>query len=126
MEQALQGIKVLDLTRVLAGPYCTMLLGDMGAEIIKVEMPVKGDDSRHYGPYINGESAYFMSINRNKKSIAMNLKNERAKEELLKMVAHVDVVVENFKADTMNRNKILCSSSCYNPCRSCSRQADSS
>lgn len=103
MEQALKGIKILDLTRVLAGPYCTMILADMGAEVIKVEEPVKGDDSRHFGPYINGESAYFMSINRNKKSMTLNLKHEEAKAQLLKLVAQVDVIVENFKPGTMEK-----------------------
>ena len=103
MEQALAGIKVLDLTRVLAGPYCTMILADMGAEVIKVEEPVKGDDSRHFGPYVNGESAYFMSINRNKKSITLNLKSEEAKAQLLKLVAKVDVIAENFKPGTMEK-----------------------
>lgn len=103
MNQALEGIKVLDLTRVLAGPYCTMVLGDMGAEVIKVEEPVKGDDSRHFGPYVNGESAYFMSINRNKKSITLNLKHEAAKAQLLKLVTQVDVITENFKPGTMEK-----------------------
>lgn len=103
MNQALEGIKILDLTRVLAGPYCTMILADMGAEVIKVEEPRKGDDSRHFGPYINGESAYFMSINRNKKSITLNLKSEEAKAQLLKLVAKVDVIAENFKPGTMEK-----------------------
>ena len=67
MKMALENIKVLDLTRVLAGPFATMILGDLGADIIKIEMPVKGDDARHFGPYINDESAYFISLNRNKK-----------------------------------------------------------
>lgn len=103
MNQALEGIKILDLTRVLAGPYCTMVLADMGAEVIKVEEPGKGDDSRHFGPYVNGESAYFMSINRNKHSVTMNLKHELAKKEFLKLVAQVDVVTENFKPGTMEK-----------------------
>ena len=79
---ALSDIKVLDLTRVLAGPYATMLLADLGAEIIKIEQPEKGDDSRAYGPYKNGESAYFMSLNRNKESITLNLKAPEGKEIL--------------------------------------------
>lgn len=103
MKQALDGIRVLDLTRVLAGPYCTMTLADMGAEVIKVEEPLKGDDARHFGPYVNGESAYFMSINRNKKSITMNLKSEDAKKEFLKLIKNVDVVTENFKPGTMEK-----------------------
>lgn len=99
----LEGLKVLDLTRVLAGPYCTMLLGDLGADIIKVEMPVKGDDSRHFGPYQNGESAYFMSLNRNKRSMTLNLKSEKGKELLKAFVKKVDVIVENFRPGTMEK-----------------------
>lgn len=103
MNQALEGIKVLDLTRVLAGPYCTMVLADLGAEVIKVEVPKKGDDSRQFGPYVNDESAYFMSINRNKKSITMNLKNPEAQKEFFKLIEKVDVVVENYKPGTMDK-----------------------
>ncbi|MGN9165733.1 CaiB/BaiF CoA transferase family protein [Tissierellaceae bacterium HCP3S3_D8] len=103
MNQALENIKVLDLTRVLAGPYATMILADMGAEVIKIELPNTGDDSRAYGPYINGESTYFMSLNRNKKSITMNLKVKESKEVFLKMVEQADVVVENYRPGTMER-----------------------
>lgn len=103
MSQALEGVKVLDLSRVLAGPFATMILADMGAEVIKVEMPDTGDDSRQFGPHINDESAYFMSINRNKKSITMNLKNQESKELFLQMVKKVDVVVENFRPGTMEK-----------------------
>ena len=99
----LEGLKVLDLTRVLAGPYCTMLLGDLGAEIIKIEVPEKGDDSRHFGPYQNGESAYFMSLNRNKKSMTLNLKNPKGIEILKDLITKVDVVVENFRPGTMEK-----------------------
>ncbi|WP_432403292.1 CaiB/BaiF CoA transferase family protein [Wukongibacter sp. M2B1] len=99
----LEGIKVLDLTRVLAGPYCTMILGDMGAEIIKVERPKTGDDSRAFGPFINEESAYFMSINRNKKSITINLKKEKGKNILKELVKDSDIIVENFKPGTMEK-----------------------
>ena len=74
--QSLEGIKVLDFSRVLAGPYCTMLLADMGAEVIKVEKPKTGDDTRQFGPFQNGESAYFMFLNRGKKSIEVDLKEE--------------------------------------------------
>ena len=70
----LSGIKVLDLSRVLAGPYCGMILADLGAYVVKIEVPKKGDDSRAFGPFVNGESSYFMSVNRNKKSITLNLK----------------------------------------------------
>ncbi len=100
---ALSDVKVLDLTRVLAGPYATMMLADLGAEIIKIEMPGKGDDSRAYGPYRNGESAYFMSINRNKQSMTLNLKAPEGKEILKELIQHVDVLVENFRPGTMER-----------------------
>jgi len=100
---ALSDIKVLDLTRVLAGPYATMVLADLGAEIIKVEQPGKGDDSRAYGPYKNGESAYFMSLNRNKESITLNLKAPEGKEILKELVKKVDVLVENFRPGTMEK-----------------------
>ena len=99
----LENIKVLDLTRVLAGPYSTMILGDLGADIIKVEMPVIGDDARHFGPYMNSESAYFMSLNRNKRSITLNLKTPKGKEVLLEIVKKVDVLVENFRPGTMEK-----------------------
>ncbi len=94
---------MLDLTRVLSGPYATMILADMGAEIVKVEQPGAGDDSRGFGPYQNGESAYFMSINRNKSSITLNLKHPKGKEILLQLVKQVDVLVENFRPGTMER-----------------------
>ena len=100
---ALSDIKVLDLTRVLAGPYATMVLADLGAEIIKVELPGKGDDSRAYGPYKNGESAYFMSLNRNKESLTLNLKAPEGKDILKRLVEKVDVLVENFRPGTMEK-----------------------
>ncbi len=100
---ALSGIKVLDLTRVLAGPYATMVLADLGAEIIKIEQPEKGDDSRAFGPYKNGESAYFMSINRNKESLTLNLKAPEGKEIIKEFVKKVDVLVENFRPGTMEK-----------------------
>lgn len=103
MRHALEGIKLIDLTRVLAGPYATMLLADFGAEIIKIEVPKTGDDSRAFGPYVNGESAYFMSINRNKKSITLNLKTEEGKDILKKLVMQADVLVENFRPGTMEK-----------------------
>lgn len=103
VEGALNGIRVLDLTRVLAGPFCTMLLGDMGAEIIKIETPGQGDDSRRYPPFIGEESAYFMNLNRNKKSLVLNLKNPKSKEIFLKLVERSDVVVENFRPGTMDK-----------------------
>ncbi len=103
MEQALAGLKVLDLSRVLAGPYATMILADMGADVLKIEMPVTGDDSRAFGPYIGGESSYFMSINRNKKSMTMNLKDEDSKAMFIELVKDADVVVENYRPGTMEK-----------------------
>lgn len=100
---ALQGVRILDLTRVLAGPFCTMLLGDMGADIIKIEEPGKGDDTRGYPPFLNGYSAYFTNLNRNKKSITLDLKKPEAKETFLKLLKTVDVVIENYKPGTMEK-----------------------
>lgn len=101
----LSGFRVLDLSRILAGPYCTMLLGDLGAEIIKVEAPGKGDDTRQWGPpYLGKESCYFLSINRNKKSITVNLKHPKGQDLIKKLAITSDVLVENFlpgKLDTM-------------------------
>ena len=99
----LQNIKILDLSRVLAGPYCTMILSDLGAEVIKVEIPETGDDSRCFGPFKNGQSLYFLSINREKKSISLNLKSERGKEILKDLVKQVDVVIENYRPGTMEK-----------------------
>lgn len=102
-EQPLKGIRVLDLTRVLAGPYCAMLLGDMGAEVIKVEEPGKGDDTRGWPPFSGGESTYFMSVNRNKKSITLNLKAPEGREILKKLAKKSDVLLENFRTGTMEK-----------------------
>ena len=99
----LHDIIVLDFTRVLAGPYATMVLGDLGAEIIKIEQPGSGDDSRAYGPYLNGESAYFMSLNRNKQSLTLNLKASEGIDIINKLVEQVDIVVENFRPGTMEK-----------------------
>ena len=100
----LEGMKVLDLSRALAGPYCTMLLGDMGAEVIKIERPGKGDDSRSWGPpFIEGESAYFLSVNRNKKSITLNLKSEKGKEILFKLIKISDVLIETNRPGVMGK-----------------------
>ncbi|SEN74996.1 CaiB/BaiF CoA transferase family protein [Lihuaxuella thermophila] len=103
MEKALQGVRVLDLTRVLAGPYASMILGDLGADVIKIEHPDGGDDSRGYGPFVNGESVYFISLNRNKKSLSLNLKSPEGKEIFLKLVKKADVVMENFRPGTMEK-----------------------
>jgi crotonobetainyl-CoA:carnitine CoA-transferase CaiB-like acyl-CoA transferase len=102
-EQPLKGIRVLDLTRVLAGPYCAMLLGDMGAEVIKVEEPGKGDDTRGWPPFAGGESTYFMSVNRNKKSITLNLKAPEGRDLLKKLARKSDVLLENFRTGTMEK-----------------------
>ncbi len=100
--QPLDDIRVIDLTRVLAGPYCTMMLADLGAEVIKVEQPGRGDDTRQWGPpFAAGESAYDLSINRNKKGITLNLQHERARGIVRDLVARADVLVENFKLGSM-------------------------
>ncbi len=99
----LSDVKVLDMTRVLAGPYCTMMLANMGAEIIKCEMPKTGDDSRAYGPHKNGESAYFISINRGKKSIVIDMKSDEGRAVFKTLVTQVDVIAENFKPGTMEK-----------------------
>ncbi|MBN1243855.1 MAG: CoA transferase [Spirochaetales bacterium] len=103
MAKPLEGIRVLDLTRVLAGPFCTMLLSDLGAEIVKVEAPVVGDDSRHFGPFRNGKSLYFLNVNRGKESICIDLKNPAGKKLLVDLAKECDVVVENFRPGTMEK-----------------------
>lgn len=103
---ALEGVRVLDLTRMLAGPYCTALLSDIGAEIIKVETPGVGDDARHFAPRRGGESYYFMLINRGKKSVTLNLKSAEGLDLLYALAAKSDVVVENFKPGVAARLKI--------------------
>ena len=103
MPKPLEGIKVLDLSRILAGPYCTMILSELGAEIIKVELPEKGDDSRHYGPFKNGQSVYFISINRGKKSMTLNLKSTEGIKILKEMVKKFDILIENFRPGTMEK-----------------------
>jgi CoA:oxalate CoA-transferase len=103
MGKALDGIMILDLTRVLAGPFCTMVLADLGAEVIKVELPRTGDDSRSAGPFIRGESTYFMSLNRGKKSLTLNLRHQEGKAILKKLVRKADVLIENFRPGTMKK-----------------------
>ncbi len=93
----LEGIVILDLTRVLAGPYCGALLADMGATVIKVEQPGKGDDSRSMGPFINDQSVYFANFNRSKMGVTLNLKAPEAKEIFKEMVKKADVVIENYR-----------------------------
>ncbi len=100
---ALQNIVILDLTRVLCGPYCSSLLADMGAEVIKIENPDCGDDTRAFAPFRNGESMYFANLNRNKKGITLNLKSTEGKEMFFKLVSEVDVVMENFRPGVMDK-----------------------
>ena len=103
-EGPLAGIRVIDLSRILAGPFCAMNLGDMGAEVIKIEQPGKGDDTRGWGPpFVGGESAYFLGVNRNKRGVTLNLKDVRGQELLKALLRTADVVVENFKAGTLDR-----------------------
>ena len=102
--KALDGIRVLDLTRALAGPFCTLMLGDNGADVIKVEIPGSGDDTRKWGPpFIGEESAYYLSINRNKRSLTLNLQDAQAQEVFMKLAQDIDVVVENFTPGVMGR-----------------------
>lgn len=101
---ALAGVRVLDLTRVLAGPYCTMFLGDLGAEVVKVEQPGVGDDTRGWGPpFAGGESAYFLCINRNKKSITVDLKSKEGVALIRQLSERADVLIENFRPGAMDR-----------------------
>jgi CoA:oxalate CoA-transferase len=99
----LSGITVIDLSRILAGPYCTLLMAEMGARVIKVESPKGGDDARAYGPFVNGKSTYFASVNRGKQSIALDLKAEQDRAIFDKLLAKADVVVENFRPGTMEK-----------------------
>tara|TARA_Y100001936_G_scaffold171837_1_gene168199 strand:+ start:393 stop:1535 length:1143 start_codon:yes stop_codon:yes gene_type:complete len=103
MDGPLKNLLVVDLTRVLVGPYCTMILSDLGARVIKIEAPEIGDDSRGFGPFIEDYSAYFMSLNRGKESIALNLKNKNDKEIFEKILAKADILVENFKPGTLEK-----------------------
>lgn len=100
----LEGLTVVDFSRVLSGPFCTMLLADMGARVIKIEHPVRGDDTRHWGPpFVGGESAYFLSVNRNKESVALDFKQPASKPIVDAIVARADVLVENFRVGAMQR-----------------------
>ena len=103
MDGPLKNLLVIDLTRVLVGPYCTMILSDLGARVIKIEAPETGDDSRKFGPFIKDFSAYFMSLNRGKESIALNLKNNEDKKIFEKILAKADILVENFKPGTLEK-----------------------
>jgi len=100
----LEGIRVLDLSRVLAGPYATMVLGDLGADVLKVEHPEQGDDTRHWGPpFAGGESAYFLSVNRNKRSIGVDLKDQEGLERVKKLAAEADVLIENWRRGALEK-----------------------
>lgn len=102
MPGALHGFKIIDLTRVLAGPFCTMILGDLGAEVIKIESISGGDETRGWGPpFVEGESAYYLCANRNKQGITLNLKSDKGKEVLNNLISEADVVVQNFKPGTL-------------------------
>ncbi|MQG28196.1 MAG: CoA transferase [SAR202 cluster bacterium] len=103
MVAALDKIKVVDLTRTLAGPFCTMLMGDMGAEVIKIEEPTGGDETRHWTPFVNGESTQFLTFNRNKRSLAVNLKEPDGLKIVKDLAADADVMIESFRAGTLER-----------------------
>jgi len=104
MPGPLEGIRVIDLSHIVAGPYCSMVLADMGADVIKIEMPNNGDETRMWGPpFVGGESAYFISLNRNKRSLTLNLKTEKGKKILRKLIVHSDVLIENFRLGTMDK-----------------------
>ena len=100
----LSALRIIDLSRVLSGPFCTMSLADMGAQVIKVEVPARGDDTRYWGPpFLNGESTYFLSVNRGKKSVTLNIKDPRGKKLLSRLLEKADVLVENFRPGTLDR-----------------------
>ena len=102
--KALEGVRVLDLTRMLAGPFATMILGDLGAEVIKIEDPKDGDPTREIGPFfVDGMSAYFISINRNKKSLTLNLKTEKGRQIFYELVKKSDIVIDNFRPGVHER-----------------------
>ncbi|WP_372395537.1 CoA transferase [Azospirillum sp. HJ39] len=103
MAGALSGLKVLDLSRFIAGPHCAMQLGDLGADVVKVERTRLGDDTRSLGPYIEGESIYFMMYNRNKRSLTLNFRNPAAQDLLRRLVAETDILIENFRPGTMEK-----------------------
>ena len=99
----LTGITIVDLSRILAGPYCTLLLAELGARVIKVEPPRQGDDARHYGPFKNGKSTYFASVNRGKESIALDLKSPQGRDIFERLLDKADALVENFRPGTMEK-----------------------
>ena len=99
----LDGLRVIDLTRVLAGPYCAMMLGDMGAEVIKVEEPTQGDDTRDWAPHVGGFSTFFLGLNRSKKSVTLNLKSEAGAARLHQLIATADILIENFRPGSLRK-----------------------
>src|SRR5689334_12251044 len=99
----LAGLRVIDLTRVLAGPFCTQSLGDLGAEVLKIEPPGLGDETRHFPPFDAGESHYFLGINRNKKSLVIDLQQQAGADILRRLVADADILVENYRPGVMER-----------------------
>ncbi len=100
----LEGVRVLDLSRVLAGPYATMMLADLGADVLKIEHPERGDDTRHWGPpFAGGESAYFLSVNRNKSSAGVDLKDPEGREKVKKLATNADVVIENMRRGALEK-----------------------
>jgi CoA:oxalate CoA-transferase len=102
-EQALTGVRVIDVTHMLAGPYCTWVMGALGADVIKVEVPERGDFTRRLAPFLGDESIYFLSLNRNKRSVTLNLKSEAGRDALLRLVRDADVLVENNRPGVMAR-----------------------
>src|SRR3569832_898405 len=100
----LEGLTVLDFTRVLAGPYCTMQLADLGARVIKIEQPGRGDETRTWGPpFVGGESTYFLSVNRNKQSVTLDFKQPEGRAILDRLISRADVITENFRPGTLDR-----------------------
>lgn len=106
MQLALDGIRVLDMSQIMAGPYCTMVLADMGADVVKVEKMNGGDDSRQMGPFVDGESSCFMQINRNKRSVALNLKDEEVREIFYEMARNSDIIIENYRPGVTQSLKV--------------------
>jgi crotonobetainyl-CoA:carnitine CoA-transferase CaiB-like acyl-CoA transferase len=103
-QEPLSGVKILDLCRVVSGPFATMHLGDLGADAVKIEDPRSGDESRRYGPpFVNGESSYFLSVNRNKRSCAVDLKSPAGRDAVIELAQVVDVVIDNFRPGTLDR-----------------------
>ena len=104
MPGPLEGVRVVDLSRIVVGPYCTMVLGDMGADVIKIEIPKIGDETRMWGPpFIGGESAYYLSLNKNKRSLTLDFKKEKGKEILRRLIATSDVLIENYRKGTLDK-----------------------